>query len=61
MPHCSNNDMIYFRPASGYGRAFLFYIGNEENTHTKTPQSFTDDYIAAEIVESGRYHRYFMI
>jgi hypothetical protein len=44
----------FFRQANGYGRAFLFYIGNEENTHTKTPQTFTDDYIAAEIIESGR-------
>jgi hypothetical protein len=29
-------------------------LGNEENTHTKTPQTFTDDYIAAEVVDSGR-------
>ena len=49
--------LVNSRPASGYGRAFLFYLGNEENTHTKTPQTFTDDYVAAEIVESGRSDR----
>ena len=33
--------------------AFLFYLGNEEQTHTKMPLTSTDDYMAIEIVRGG--------
>ena len=36
------------------GKAFLFYLGNIEGTHTKMPLTFTDDFIAAEVIEGGR-------
>ena len=33
--------------------AFLFYLGNEENTHNKMPFISTDDYMAVEIISGG--------
>ena len=35
------------------GRAFIFYLGNVEETHTKLPSISTDDYMAVEITEGG--------
>ena len=34
--------------------AFLFYLGNEENTHNKMPFISTDDYMAVEIISGGK-------
>ncbi|TRY60964.1 hypothetical protein TCAL_05712 [Tigriopus californicus] len=39
--------------ASDDDRAFLLYIGNEEDTHSKMPHTSTDDYMALEVVEGG--------
>lgn len=38
----------------GDDRAFLLYLGNILGTHTKMPQTSTDDFLAVEIVEGGR-------
>jgi hypothetical protein len=40
--------------AVGDGKAFIFYLGNVEDTHTKMPQISTDDFMAVEIVDGGR-------
>ena len=42
------------RLGRGDDRAFLFYMGNVIDTHTKMPRASTDDYMALEIVEGGR-------
>ena len=33
--------------------AFLFYLGNEDQTHQKMPLTSTDDYMALEIIRGG--------
>ena len=33
--------------------AFLFYLGNEVQTHQKMPLTSTDDYMALEIIRGG--------
>ena len=33
--------------------AFLFYLGNEMQTHQKMPLTSTDDYMALEIIRGG--------
>ena len=35
------------------GKAFILYLGNVEETHTKMPLTSTDDFLAVEIVENG--------
>ena len=45
---------LYFNVTRSDSKAFLFYLGNIEHTHTKMPLTSTDDFIAAEIVEGGR-------
>ena len=35
------------------GKAFLLYLGNVEDTHTKMPLTSTDDFMAVEIIEGG--------
>ncbi len=42
------------REGPGGDRSFLFYMGNEEETHTKMPKTDTDDFMAMEVVEEGR-------
>ena len=37
----------------GGGKAFIFYLGNVEETHTKMPLTSTDDFMAAEINDEG--------
>lgn len=34
--------------------AFLFYLGNEVQTHQKMPLTSTDDYMALEIIRGGK-------
>ena len=36
--------------------AFLFYLGNEVQTHKKMPLTSTDDYMALEIVRGGKLY-----
>lgn len=42
------------RPEAGGERSFLFYMGSEEETHTKVPETDTDDFMALEVVEGGK-------
>lgn len=47
---------LYFnvtQSAVGGGKAFIFYLGNVENTHSKMPFTSTDDFMAVEIVDGG--------
>lgn len=47
---------LYFnvtQSAVGGGKAFIFYLGNVENTHSKMPLTSTDDFMAVEIVDGG--------
>ena len=47
---------LYFnvtKSAVGGGRAFIFYLGNVEETHTKMPLTSTDDFMAVEINDDG--------
>ena len=36
------------------GKAFLFYLGNELQTHQKMPLTSTDDYMGLEIIKDGK-------
>ena len=42
------------RLGRGDDRAFLLYLGNVVDTHTKMPRASTDDYMALEVIEGGR-------
>ena len=35
------------------GKAFILYLGNVEDTHTKMPLTSTDDFMAVEVIEGG--------
>ena len=35
------------------GKAFILYLGNVEDTHTKMPLTSTDDFMAVEVIENG--------
>ncbi len=52
----NTNVQLYFNVTKsevGAGKAFIFYMGNVEDTHTKMPMTSTDDFMALEIVDGG--------
>uniref|UniRef100_A0A0K2UE20 Laminin subunit alphalike [Acyrthosiphon pisum] n=1 Tax=Lepeophtheirus salmonis TaxID=72036 RepID=A0A0K2UE20_LEPSM len=47
---------LYFnvtKRSDGDERAFIFYMGNVIDTHTKMPRATTDDFMAVEVVNGG--------